>query len=136
MVKVARRRKAKKIMLPTMSKAATPDDLESELPLGLRKIFQRLRSFVKREAPQLDEQVKWGGICWVGKGVVCYAHAVGDRADFGFFKGVMLKDPVKILEGDGKFLRHVKVRREADIREKELAGLLAQALTADGGSKF
>ena len=119
-------------MLPTMSKAATPDDLVSELDPGMRQIFQRLRTFVKREAPQLDEQVKWGGICWVGKGVVCYAHAVGDRADFGFFRGVMLKDPGKILEGDGKFLRHVKVRRPADIREKVLAGLLAEAKTLDG----
>ena len=131
MVKVARRRKAKKIMLPMMSSAATPDELVSELDPELRQIFQRLRSFVKREAPQLAEQVKWGGLCWMGKSVVCYAHAVGDRADFGFFKGVMLKDPHGILEGDGKFLRHIKVRALSDVREPQFAGLLAQALTAD-----
>ena len=131
MVKVARRRKAKKIMLPTMSKAATPDELVDELGPEMRRTFQRLRSFVKREAPQLEEQVKWGGICWVGKGVVCYAHAVGERADFGFFRGVMLKDPGKMLEGDGKFLRHLKVRRPSDIREPELAELLKQALQKD-----
>ncbi len=118
-------------MASMMSKAKTPDALVKEQTPGLRAIFGRLRKFVKREAPELDEQVKWGGICWVGRGVVCYAHPLEDRVDFGFFKGVMLKDPKRILEGDGKFLRHVKVRKLADIRENELAGMLEQAVELD-----
>lgn len=118
-------------MSPMMSKAKTPKALVKELTPGLGKIMAKLCAFVKREAPELDEQVKWGGICWVGRGVVCYAHAVGNRVDFGFFKGVMLKDPRKILEGDGKFLRHIKVRRLSEIREPDLADLLNQAVRKD-----
>ena len=119
-------------MASMMSKAKTADALVREQAPGLRAVMEKLRAFVKKRAPQLDEQIKWGGICWVGRGVVCYAHPLEDRVDFGFFKGAMLKDPKKILEGDGKFLRHVKVRKPSDIREKELAGMLGQALKADG----
>lgn len=115
-----------------MSKAKTPDALVKELASEHRAIMGRLRAFVKKRAPKLDEKVKWGGICWVGRGVVCYAHPLEDRVDFGFFKGVKLKDPAGILEGDGKFLRHVKVRTPAGIREKDLAALLKQALIVDG----
>jgi len=115
-----------------MSKAKTADALVKEQSPGLRALMEKLRAFVKKQAPQLDERIKWGGICWVGRGVVCYAHPLGDRVDFGFFKGAMLKDPEGILEGSGKFLRHVKVRTLADIREGKLAGMLGQALKADG----
>lgn len=131
MSKVARGSRSKRTMPAMMSKAETPEALVKVQPSGLRGIMERLRKFVKREAPDLDERVKWGGICWVGRGVVCYGHPLDDRVDFGFFKGVMLKDPKKILEGEGKFLRHVKVRRLADIRERELAGLLKQARSLD-----
>lgn len=119
-------------MSPMMSKAKTPDALVQELGPGHQEIMGRLRSFVNKRAPKLEERVKWGGICWVGRGVVCYAHPLEDRVDFGFFKGVMIKDPKKILEGEGKFLRHVKVRTPADLREKELAAMLAQAVKLDG----
>ena len=118
-------------MASMMLKAKTPDDLVKQVAPGLRKLMERLRTFVKKQAPQLEERVKWGGLCWVGRGVVCYAHPLDDRVDFGFFKGVMLKDRGKILEGAGKFLRHVKVRQPGDLRERELAGLLGQAIKAD-----
>jgi hypothetical protein len=118
-------------MSPMMPKAKTADALVKELAPGFRAIVGRLRAFVKQRAPELDERVKWGGLCWIGRGVVCYAHAVADRVDFGFFKGAQLKDPDKILEGSGKFLRHVKVRKLSDLRERELAGMLKQAVAAD-----
>ena len=114
-----------------MLKAKTPDDLVKQLSPGLKTLMERLRKFVKSRAPQLEEKVKWGGICWVGRGVVCYAHPLEDRVDYGFFKGVLLKDPKKILEGDGKFLRHVKVCKPADIKERTFAGLLAEAQALD-----
>jgi uncharacterized protein YdhG (YjbR/CyaY superfamily) len=30
-----------------------------------RSVIRKLRTFVKRVAPQLDESVKWGNGCWV-----------------------------------------------------------------------
>ena len=120
------------VRMAPMSKAKTADALVKELKPPARAVVQRLRAFVKKRAPQLDEQIKWGGVCWVGHGVVCYAHALQKHVDFGFFQGVRLKDPKRVLEGTGKFLRHVKVRASSEIREKEFSALLKQAVSVDG----
>jgi len=54
---------------------------------------------------------------------------------FGFIRGSALKDPRGLLEGDGAFVRHVKVRRVADIDRKAFGALLGQAVRL-GGVKF
>ena len=99
---------------------------------GKRALVEALRKFVRREAPQLTEQIKWGNLCWIGKGNVCWIIVYKDHVDFGFFNGAKLKDPEGLLEGTGKGLRHVKVRESKDIRPKEFAALLKQALAMDG----
>ena len=46
---------------------------------------------------------------------------------FGFFRGSMIEDPKKLLEGQGKFVRHIKVRAASDIDERAYGALLKQA---------
>ncbi len=118
-------------MPPKMSKATDAESLLAELPPPLRAVTKRLRAFVNEHAPKLVEQVKWGSLCFVGKGVVCYTHALEEHVDFGFFQGALLDDPQQLLQGKGKFLRHVKVRKPADVKEKVLVPLLKQALALD-----
>ena len=91
-------------------------------------IIKALRKMVKRLAPHLDESVKWGNGCWVkGKDPVCYVYSDTDYVQFGFFRGSALSDPGKLLEGKGKFVRHVKVRRASAIDERAIGALLKQA---------
>ena len=91
-------------------------------------IIRALRKFVKRRAPKLQESVKWGNGCWVlGKVPVAYVYSAPDHVQFGFFGGSALKDPSGLLQGEGKFVRHVKVRKRSDIDEKEFGTLLRQA---------
>jgi len=42
-------------------------------------------------------------------------------------RGSALKDPKKLLEGNGQYVRHVKVRKPADIDEAALKAWLKQA---------
>jgi hypothetical protein len=91
-------------------------------------VIRGLRTFVTRVAPQLQESVKWGNGCWVqGKAPVAYVYSAPDHVQFGFFTGATLKDPRGLLVGDGKFVRHVKVRTRGDIDETAFAALLRQA---------
>jgi hypothetical protein len=91
-------------------------------------VIRALRKFVKRVAPQLQESVKWGNGCWVqGKVPVAYVYSAPDHVQFGFFRGSALKDPIGILRGEGKFVRHIKVRKRSDIDDKEFGTLLRQA---------
>jgi hypothetical protein len=91
-------------------------------------IIGALRRFVKRVQPKLKESVKWGNGCWIGSnGPVAYVYSATGYVQFGFFNGSSLKDPRGLLEGEGKFVRHTKVRDASEIDERAFAALLKQA---------
>ena len=91
-------------------------------------VIRALRKFVKGVAPQLQESVKWGNGCWVqGKVPVAYVYSAPDHVQFGFFRGSALRDPSGLLKGEGKFVRHIKVRKRSDIDERAFGILLRQA---------
>jgi hypothetical protein len=91
-------------------------------------VIRALRKFVARVAPELQESVKWGNGCWLlGKVPVAYVYAAPSWVQFGFIRGSALADPKGLLEGDGQYVRHVKVRTVADIDPKAFAALLRQA---------
>ena len=100
----------------------------ADQPPKNRKIIRTLRKFVKRVSPELEESVKWGNGCWLkGKAPVAYVYAAPEFTQFGFIRGSSLKDPRGLLEGEGQYVRHVKVRKIGDIDEKAFGALLRQA---------
>ena len=93
-----------------------------------RAIIRALREFVKRVEPGLSEAVKWGNGCWVGRnGPVAYVYSATGYVQFGFFRGSALKDPRGLLEGEAKYVRHIKVRGPSEIDKRAFALLLRQA---------
>ena len=93
----------------------------------LREIAEKLRGLVKRAAPSLREELKWGFPCYVGDDNVCNIMVTGSWVDLGFFRGVDLKDPKGLLEGSGRGMRHVKVHKAEDIDTAALGALIKQA---------
>jgi hypothetical protein len=107
--------------------ASFDDYLAGQKPRN-RALITALRRFVKRVEPGLSEAVKWGNGCWVGgKGPVAYVYSAPEYVQFGFFRGSSLKDPKELLEGEGKYVRHIKVRVPSDIDVRAFAALLRQA---------
>ena len=101
--------------------------LEAQTPKN-QAIIRALRRFVKRIEPKLSEAVKWGNGCWIGsRGPVAYVYSDTQYVQFGFFHGHTLKDPKGLLEGKGKYVRHIKVGNRSAIDEPEFAALLLQA---------
>ncbi|MEX2152248.1 MAG: DUF1801 domain-containing protein [Gemmatimonadaceae bacterium] len=93
-----------------------------------RRIIHALRKFVRRKEPRLTETVKWGNGCWVGaSGLVAYVYSAPEYVQLGFFRGATLKDPRGLLEGAGKYVRHIKVHGVSEIDERAFAALLKQA---------
>ena len=115
-----------------MSKEKNVEAYVRSLAPRQRTLVQTLRRLVKSEAPHLAEVMKWGNVCWVGRGNVCLVHVEPGHLDFGFFRGTSISDPAGVLVGKGKFLRMVKVRKPADIRRGALAGIIASAVALDG----
>jgi hypothetical protein len=93
-----------------------------------RRLIGTLRRLVADAAPALEESVKWGNGCWLkGKSPIVYLHAETDHLHFGFFHGATLDDPRGLLHGKGKYVRHVKVHRPADIDAAALRAFVRQA---------
>jgi len=46
---------------------------------------------------------------------------------FGFFQGASLKDPKRLLQGNGAYVRHIKSFRPSDLDETAYRALLKQA---------
>jgi len=101
-----------------------------------QRIIRALRKFVARVEPNLVESVKWGNGCWIGRsGPVAYVYSDAGFVQFGFLRGASLKDPKRLLEGEARYVRHIKVRHASAIDERAFAALLRQAAGADRREK-
>jgi len=61
---------------------------------------------------------------------ICVLMLYKSHVNPGFFDGVFLPDPHKLLEGTGKRHRHVKIRKENDLKNPGLLELLEVAIMA------
>jgi hypothetical protein len=56
-----------------------------------------------------------------------YVNVFTSHVNIGFFQGAALPDPARLLQGNGKFMRHVKLRPGAAIDAAALNGLIEEA---------
>jgi hypothetical protein len=56
-----------------------------------------------------------------------YVNVFTAHVNVGFFQGAALPDPARLLQGSGKFMRHVKLRPGAVPDAASLRGLIAAA---------
>lgn len=102
----------------------------AKLPSELREITLALIGVARKNMPNAHEFIYHDA---VGYSVsdspfdrVCYiAPQKKGYVNFGFFFGAALPDPKKLLIGDGKRLRHVKVWSPDEARNPALAKLVA-----------
>jgi hypothetical protein len=65
----------------------------------------------------------------VGDAAFAYVNAFTAHVNVGFFRGAEIADPERLLEGTGKFMRHVKLRPESDVDATALMKLIETAYT-------
>ena len=56
-----------------------------------------------------------------------YVNVFTAHVNVGFFQGASLRDPARLLEGSGKFMRHVKLRPGVAIDDEALRRLIELA---------
>lgn len=81
-----------------------------------------LREIVLEEAPDAAESVYqvytvaiWFGFSGKMKDMFCYITTHAKHVNLGFPRGASLPDPTRVLEGDGKTMRHIKFASLADV---------------------
>ncbi len=56
-----------------------------------------------------------------------YVNVFTAHMNVGFFQGASLRDPARLLEGNGRFMRHVKLRPGVAVNEAALSKLIETA---------
>jgi hypothetical protein len=65
----------------------------------------------------------------VGDAAFAYVNAFTAHVNVGFFRGAEIADPNRLLEGTGRFMRHVKLKPESEIDSMALRTLVETAYT-------
>jgi len=63
----------------------------------------------------------------IGDAAFAYTNAFKNHVNVGFFRGAELADPAGLLEGTGKFMRHVKLRPGQRVDDAALRKLIVVA---------
>ena len=88
-----------------------------------------IREIVFKTYPKTAERIMYGGIMFsfdsedFGGLFVRKSHI-----SFEFSKGFIMKDPKKLLEGSGKFRRHLKIKSKEEVRNKDVDFFVKQAV--------
>jgi len=95
---------------------------------ALVHVVDALRELVKKTVPKATEAMNpWGVPVFEFNGPLCYIRVGKEHVTFGFSRGSAMKDHGKLLEGEGRNLRHVKIDAIAQTRDPNLKSLLLQA---------
>ena len=92
------------------------------------EILQKLRKVVFLNYPKTNERIMYGGIMFSLDDDFGGLFVRKNHISFEFGSGASMNDPHKILEGTGKFRRHLKIRSLADIKDKKVDFFVKQSL--------
>jgi hypothetical protein len=97
-----------------------------------RALLEKLRALVSKGLPNADATIKWGvPIYQVNGRNVCSLAAFKEHVGINFFAPPSaLVDPGKRLEGEGKSMRMLKVRRPEDIDSASILRWLKATVAA------
>ncbi len=88
----------------------------------------RIRSLFLEACPGLTEAVKYGGIVFLKqKELIGGVFVYKEHVSVEFSQGSSFPDPDAILEGKGKYRRHIKLHDMEDIEVKYLADFITVA---------
>lgn len=100
--------------------------------LEVQALAQIMRQVVREAVPNAIEVIHHGALCY-GTNVQRAALKVylsfhTSHVNLGFYFGASLPDKEGLLEGEGKRMRHVKIRSQRDIRKAAFQRLVRTAL--------
>ena len=97
-------------------------------PAGLRATARRWFDAMRVCGDDVHELLHDGHpTACVGTLAFGYVNAFTAQVNIGFFLGAALHDPAGLLEGTGRFMRHVKLRPGMPVDERALEALIRAA---------
>lgn len=97
-------------------------ELQFELVCAIRKLFLQTNS-------ALLEGIKYGGLTFsLADGLIGGIYVYQQHVSIEFSHGATFKDPDCLLQGNGKYRRHLKIMTATDINNKQALYYIQQAV--------
>lgn len=100
--------------------------------LSLVALANELESFIQTTIPKATTTSKYGGTLFTlnpdeKEGQFCGVFLYKEHVQISFSLGAQLNDPEQLLQGNGKFRRHINFKSAGEINIEALTALLTQA---------
>ena len=106
----------------------TVDEYIAGLETWHAEIVSQVRKIVVEAAPDAEESIKWAQPVYEINGPFAYMKAFKNAVNFGFWRGVDIRDPKDLLQGSGEKMRHAKLSNPADIDPDVFTDYIHQAV--------
>lgn len=115
-------------------KARTNEEVDpyiKKLPEEIQRIVLALREIILEYSPKRIEEYKWSMLNYSYNGFVCYIQPAKKHVNLGFHKGNELQEMEAndLLQGNGKTMRHIQMKKMEDIQPDILTSLIQTAVT-------
>ena len=91
-------------------------------------VIRAVRALLKKTVKGAEEYVNpWKIPSFDSNGPLCCYMVGKDHVTLAFLRGAALPDPQNLLEGNGKGVRHVKLRSVADVKNPGVKKLVVEA---------
>lgn len=107
---------------------ATVEEYIKRISGPQKEVAIRLREIIKKAAPEAAESVKWAQPVYEENGPFAFIRAGKFHVTFGFWRGAQLKDPKRLLDGEGDRMRHLKLTDADAIPEAAVTAFVKQAV--------
>jgi hypothetical protein len=97
-------------------------------------LVERLRRLILGVNPKVTEAIKYGGILFSAGPPFCGVFSYTDHVSLEFARGAELPDPHRVLEGEGKLRRHIKLRAAPELFSKNVKAYVELGVAAALGS--
>lgn len=88
----------------------TPDEYFALLEEPHTTVASEVRNFIRRAAPELAEEMKYGVPFYTFKGMVCYLNVPKSGVVLGFPNGTIMSDVFELFSGNNlKQIRHIPI---------------------------
>lgn len=107
------------------------DAVIAELDPKRRAVAKALRATIRREAPDLAEDVKWNAPVWSRRKMIFCLQVYDDFVHLGVMRGAEIAKDHPAIVGTGAAMRHVEVPTPSDADTPELRAIVRAAIALD-----
>ena len=100
----------------------------NQQPLMLKQVLNALRILILQAGPYIEETIKYNIPFYSYQGRLCFLNTRGGAIELGLCQGAFLSNKQGLLVGEGKEVRHVRIKSLAQIDQEALQTLLQEAM--------